>query len=73
MPRCKKNNSARANDLAKARSQLVKAQSSDEPESSATPEHAITNGVNTSTDPVPRSRSPSSCNHSPVGSIDEVS
>ena len=64
---------ASANNLAKVRSQLVKAQSSAEPESSATPDHAITNGINTSTDPVPRYTSPSGSNHSPVGSIDEVS
>ena len=48
--RCKKNNSACANNLVKAKSQLVKAQYSDEPGSSATPDHAISNGANTSTE-----------------------
>ena len=69
MPRCKKNKSARSNNLAKAR--LTKAQSLDEPGSSATPDHAVSNGVNTSTDPIPTSapRSPSGSNHSPVRSL----
>ena len=42
----------------------------DEPGSSATPDHAVSNGVNISTDPVPTSapRSSSGSNHSPVRS-----
>ena len=73
MPRRKKNISARSDNLAKAR--LAQAQSLDEPGSSATPEYAVSNGVNISTDPVPTSspRSPSGSNHSPVRSIAEVS
>ena len=67
--RCKKNISARSNNLAKAR--LTQAQSLDEPGSSATPDHTVSNGVNISTDPVPTSapRSPSGSNHSPVRSL----
>ena len=51
MPRCKKKKTARLNNLAKAR--LTQAQSLDGPGSSATPDHAVSNGVNTSTDPLP--------------------
>ena len=69
MPRYKKDKSARSNNLAKDK--LTQAQSLDEPGSSATPDHAVSNGANTSADPVPTSapRSPSGSNHSPVRSL----
>ena len=43
----------------------------DEPGSSATPDHAVSNGVNISTDPVPTyaPRSSSGSNHSTVRSL----
>ena len=43
----------------------------DEPGSSATPDHAVSNGVNIGIDPVPTSapRSPSGSNNSPVRSL----
>ena len=69
MHSCKRNISAHSNNLAKSR--LTQAQSLDEPGSSATPDHALSNGIKTSTDPVPTSvcRSPSGSNHSPVRSL----